>query len=355
MMQHYSIAVPRNIKFGENLLQELPLLLPPGCRVLAVCGSHCRRRVADLLPGAVIAPPVRAELPLEDVENLLQLARSEKITAVIAVGGGSVMDAGKTVAALIPLEGSVKEYFYGERKIPGKGVFFAACPTTSGTGAEMTSNAVICDAATGIKQSLRHPEMTADLALVDPVLTYGSPADVTASSGFDALVQAVEATLSRKANTFTRSISMIAAMQIFEHLAGAVEDDPQARNAVAEASMMTGIAFAQSGLGAVHGIAHPLGSICRVPHGVACAVLFPAVMRRNMPYARILNDIFGSDPLEKYQILLRKCGLPGSFRDYGLKKDHYDFIIRNCRSGSMKCNPADLSDSDVAAILDEVC
>ena len=79
-----------------------------------------------------------------------------------------------------------------------------------------------------------------------------------------------------------------------------------------------------------------------------------AVMRRNMPYARILNDIFGSDPLEKYQILLRKCGLPESFRDYGLKKDHYDFIIRNCRSGSMKCNPADLSDSDVAAILDEV-
>ncbi len=353
-MQNYSVAVPRNIKFGENLLQELPLLLPAGCRVLVVAGSHCRKRVTDLLPGAVIAPPVRAELPLDDAEELLALARAEKVTAVVAVGGGSVMDAGKTVAALIPLEGTVKEYFYGEKKIPGKGVFFAACPTTAGTGAEMTSNAVLCDPATGIKQSLRHPEMMADLALVDPVLTYGSPADVTASSGFDALVQAVEATISRKANTYTRSISMIAAMQIFENLAGAVQDDHDARDAVAEGSMMTGMAFGQSGLGAVHGIAHPLGSICHVPHGVACAVLFPAVMRRNMPYARILGDMFGTDPLEKYDALRRACGLPGNFREYGLKKEHYDFIIRNCRSGSMKCNPVDLTDQDVAAILDEL-
>ena len=354
-MQNYAVSVPRNIKFGENVFQELPLLLPPGSKVLAVCGSHCRKRVADMLPGAVIAPPVRAELPLDDAEELLTLARAEKITAVVAVGGGSVMDAGKTVAALLPLEGTVKDYFYGTKKIPGKGVFFAACPTTSGTGAEMTSNAVLCDPETGIKQSLRHPEMMADLAVIDPVLTYGSPADVTASSGFDALVQAVEATISRKANTFTRSISMIAAMQIFENLAGAVQDDHDARDAVAEGSMMTGMAFGQSGLGAVHGIAHPLGSICHVPHGVACAVLFPAIMRRNMPYARILNDMFGADPLEKYDALRRACGLPGNFREYGLKKEHYDFIIRNCRSGSMKCNPVDLSDSDVAAILDEVC
>ena len=353
-MENYSVSVPRNIKFGENLLQELPLLLPPGCRVLALAGSHCRKRVADLLPGAVIAPPVRAELPLDDAEEVLKLARTEKVTAVVAVGGGSVMDAGKTVAALIPCDGAVKDYFYGKRKITGKGVFFAACPTTAGTGAEMTSNAVLCDLETGIKQSLRHPDMMADLALVDPVLTYGSPADVTASSGFDALVQAVEATISRKANTYTRSISMIAAMQIFENLAGAVQDDHDARNAVAEGSMMTGMAFGQSGLGAVHGIAHPLGSICHVPHGVACAVLFPAVMRRNMPYSRILNDIFGSDPLEKYNALLRTCGLPCNFREYSLKPEHYDFIIRNCRSGSMKCNPVELSDRDVAAILDEL-
>ena len=354
MMQNYSFSLPRNIKFGENLLQELPLLLPAGCRVLVVSGAHCRRRAADLLPGAVLAPPVRAELPLEDVEDLLELARREKVTAVVAIGGGSVMDAGKAVAALAPLTGSVKEYFYGERKIPGKGLFFAACPTTAGTGAEMTSNSVICDDTTGIKQSLRHPEMTADLALVDPVLTYGSPAEVTASSGFDALVQAVEATISRKANTFTRSISMIAAMQIFENLAGAVEDDPQARNAVAEGSMMTGMAFAQCGLGAVHGIAHPLGSICHVPHGIACAVLFPAVMRRNMPYARILNDMFGEDPLAKYNALLKSCGLPGNFREYGLKPEHYDFIIRNCRSGSMKSNPRDMSDGEVIQLLEKM-
>lgn len=354
-MQHYSVTLPGTVKFGENILQELPLCLPPGGRVLAVTGSHCRERVAALLPGAVMAPPVQAELPLDDVEMLLDLARREQVSTVVAVGGGSVMDAGKAVAALLPLQGSAKEYFYGKRQIPGKGVFFAACPTTAGTGAEMTANSVICDRETGIKQSLRHPTMKPDLALVDPVLTYGSPAAVTASSGFDALVQAVEATISRNANTFSRSISMIAAMQIFENLAGAVADDPAARNAVAEGAMMTGMAFAQSGLGAVHGIAHPLGSICHVPHGVACAVLFPEVMRRNMPYARILNNMFGEDPLEKYTALLKTCGLPADFREYGLNKEHYDFIIRNCRSGSMKCNPVHFSDEDVASILDALC
>ena len=353
-MQSYSVRLPRTIRFGENLLQELPLLLPTPGPVLVVCGGHCRKRVADLLTGAVFAPPVRAELPLEDAQKIVDCGRAAHVRTVVAVGGGSVMDAGKTAAALIPLDGSVKEYFYGEKKIPGKGLFFAACPTTAGTGAEMTSNAVLCDPATGIKQSLRHPEMTADSALVDPVLTYGSPAEVTAASGFDALVQAVEATLSRKANNLTRSVTMMAAMRLFENLAGAVKDTSDARDAVAEASMMTGMAFAQCGLGAVHGVAHPLGSICHVPHGVACAVLFSPVMKRNMPYAKVLEGMFGDRPLERYAALRRACGLPDNFRACGLRREHFPFIVKNCRSGSMKCNPVDLSDADVEAILSEV-
>ena len=353
-MSDYTVRLPRTIRFGENLIQELPLLLPNKGPVLVVCGTHCRKRLTDLLPGAIFAPPVRAELPLEDAQAVLDCGRKAGAVAVAAVGGGSVIDAGKTAAALLPLDGTVKEFFYGEKKIPGKGVFFAACPTTAGTGAEMTSNAVLCDPATGIKQSLRHPEMTADLALVDPVLTYGSPAEVTASSGFDALVQAVEASISRKANTLTRSLSLIAAGNLFENLAGAVKDDPAARDAVAEASMMTGMAFAQSGLGAVHGIAHPLGSICHVPHGIACAVLFTPVMKRNAPYTRILDGLFGSAPLEKYAALRKACGLPDNFRAYGLRREHFPFIIKNCRSGSMKCNPVDLSDAAVESILSEV-
>ncbi len=350
-MQNYSVHLPGNIQFGENIVQSLPMLIPAGTRVLLVTGKHLSKWASSLLPGAVPAPPVRGELPIEDAQKVLDCAREAKADAVAAIGGGSVLDAGKTVAALLPLEGTVKEYFYGKRTIPGKGAWFAACPTTAGTGAEMTSNAVLCDPETGIKQSLRHPAMTPDLVLVDPVLTYGAPADVTASSGFDALVQAVEATISRKANTFTRSITMIAAMQIFEHLAGAVRDDHADRNFVAEGSMMTGMAFAQSGLGAVHGIAHPLGSICHVPHGIACAVLFPEVMKRNMPHAAILESLFGPEPLTRYMELLRQCGLPVNFRQYGLREEHFSFIEKNCRSGSMKCNPVEFSDDTVSEIL----
>ena len=353
-MSDYTVRLPRTIRFGENLIQELPLDLPKDGPVLVVTGAHCRKRIADLLPGAVFAPPVRAELPLEDAQNVLDCGRKAHAAAVVAVGGGSVIDAGKTAAALLPLDGTVKEFFYGEKKIPGKGVFFAACPTTAGTGAEMTPNAVLCDPETGVKQSLRHPEMTADLALVDPVLTYGAPPDVTAASGFDALVQAVEATISRRASGFTRPLTMTAAMSIFENLASAVKDDRAARDAVAEASMTTGMAFAQCGLGAVHGLAHPLGSVCHVPHGVACAVLFVPVMKRNAPYARILDGIFGESPLEKYAELCRVCGLPDNFRSYGFRREHFPFIVRNCRSGSMKCNPVDLSDAEIEAILSEV-
>ena len=335
-------------------MQELPLLIPPHAKVLAVTGNHCRKLAGELLPGAVFAPPVQAELPLEDAQKVLDAGRVAGADAVVAIGGGSVMDAGKTAAALLPLEGSVKEYFYGKKSVPGKGVWFAACPTTAGTGAEMTSNAVLCDRETGIKQSLRHPSMTADLVLADPCLTYGSPAAVTASSGFDALVQAAEASISRKANTVTLALSLVAATQIFENIAKAVKDDRQARIRVAEASMMTGMAFAQSGLGAVHGIAHPLGSLCHVPHGIACAVLFTAVMKRNMPCASVLEGMFGSDPLARFAELRRECGIPDNFRQYGLKESHFSFIVRHCRSGSMKCNPVELQDEDVTDILKEV-
>ena len=356
--------LPPHIRIAPGLWKDLDSLLPAGdCFLL--CGNHCRhlaeefRRSQEGRRNVILCTGIPAELPLPAAENALQQLRKSDCRIVIAVGGGSVMDAGKTLAALAPLDGSVEEYFYGKRKISGKGLFFAAVPTTAGTGAEMTSNAVLCDPVTGIKQSLRHPAMMADLALVDAELTWHSPQSVTAASGLDALTQALEASLSRKATELTRLWSVWAAKKILGSLEDAVADDPRARAVMAEASAVTGMAFAQSGLGAVHGIAHPLGSLLHVPHGVACGVLLVPVLQCNRvflePLAADLGYAGADEVIAAVAALRRKVGVPEDFRFCGLKEADFDFIVRYCRSGSMQCNPVELSDGAVREMLRSLC
>lgn len=167
---------------------------------------------------------------------------------VIGWGGGSAIDAAKTAAALMRQEGSVADYFYGRRKIGGKGCFFAALPTTAGTGAEITPNAVLTDPDTGIKQSIRHDTMFADIAIVDPELTWDCPPGVTAASGFDALTQGIESYLSKKANVASEALALKAAADVFTMLLPAVRESVlPARTMVAEGSMLAAMAFAQSG------------------------------------------------------------------------------------------------------------
>ena len=275
------------------------------------------------------------------------------------------MDAAKAAAALIPLDGSVSDYFRGEKSIPGKGLFFAAAPTTAGTGAEATSNAVLTDPETKIKKSLRHPGMMADLALIDPELTLSSPLALTAASGLDAFVQAFESYTSPRATALTRTLSAEAVRKIFNSLIPAFRepDNLLFRTEMAEGSMLSGLAFAQTGLGAVHGIAHPVGSLLGVPHGIACATLMLPVMRFNAPvcgdrYAE-LASCCGEKPeaeafLRAAEELFRNLGGTPNLRAFHFGKEHFDFIVRNCRSASMKQNPRPMSDSDVVAILEQL-
>ena len=356
--------LPTQIRIAPGAWRELDALLPEGdCFLL--CGSHCRKTAEEFAASqqgkrnVFLCSDIPAELPLPDAERVLDQLRRLSCSIVIALGGGSVMDAGKTLAALAPLPGSVEEYFYGKRKITGKGLFFAAVPTTAGTGAEMTANAVLWDPSTGIKQSLRHPSMMADLALVDAELTWHTPAGVTAASGLDALTQALESSISRKATQWTRLWSVRAAKQIMENLKNAAADDPCARAAMAEASALTGMAFAQSGLGAVHGIAHPLGSRLHVPHGVACGVLLVPVLQYNRDFLEKIAADLGYANADEVIVAvsdLRKAvGVPENFRFCGLQESDFDFIVRNCRSGSMLCNPAEFSDDDARELLRGLC
>ena len=254
------------------------------------------------------------------------------------------------------------DYFSGSAVIDRPGLFCAAIPTTAGTGAEMTSNSVLTDPATKIKKSLRSPFMTPSAALNDPLLLADAPAKVIAFCGLDAFVQAAECFTSTRGNPFSRALALSALKSLAVNLP-AFYDDPKnetARDKTAEASMITGIAFAQTGLGAVHGLAHPAGALLHIPHGEACAILMPHVFGFNAeavpePYADMAQALnvgtSASDFVRFTENLDRHFGIPEDLSPFGLKKEHFPFIIKNCRSGSMKTNPRAMSDDQAEALL----
>ncbi|MBE6390779.1 MAG: iron-containing alcohol dehydrogenase [Lentisphaerae bacterium] len=359
----YSAAIPEDIRFGYGVRFCLREFLLPG-RTLFICGKHSELRIREEWNNSGIdfdIVTVSGELPLNELEDILSLVRKENYRNFIGWGGGSAVDCAKAVAALTGAPGCGADYFYRRRQLPGRDNRMILIPTTAGTGAEITSNSVICDRKTGIKQSLRGAGMTADAALCDPELLKNTPPQVMAASGFDALTQALESFISIKADSLTSQLASTAAALILNNLEKACAgNDLAALENMARASMLTGIAFAQSGLGAVHGLAHPAGSICRIPHGICCAILLLPVLRLN------------SEAIpERFETLARSCGfadkdklfefiadlqaklsIPCNFREYGLKREDFDFIIANCRSGSMKCNPRAFSDAELAGFLE---
>ena len=365
----FTLTYPSKIRFEIGASARLASELASFKRILLVTGSHFAGSADfETLKQSLGTFSVRHESaihpepPLADVDRLIRAGREFSADCVVAVGGGSVIDAAKAAAALIPLDGWCADYFSGTREIPGKGLFFAALPTSSGTGAEITNNAVLTDASTRIKKSLRHSSMVADLALVDPVLTLSCPPSQTAASGLDAFVQAFESFTSPRASSVSRALSCEAIRKIRENLRNACiyPSVLDYRAEMSEGSLLSAMAFSQTGLGAIHGLAHPIGSLLHVPHGKACAILIPSVVTWNLSacrdeYAAIARACgFGStaeDFLNGTLELCRELEVPAGFSEYGLNESHFDFIVKNCRSASMKQNPRPMSDDDVRSLL----
>ena len=380
----FAIHTPRDIVFGRGKAALLAAYLPATSkRVLVISGRHAAdaeaKTIADFLTASGRGTRIFAETMAEPspgaVDTATAAIRSWNADAVVAVGGGSVIDAAKAAAALSRLDGSCIEYFNGTRElVVTDRPFFAALPTTSGTGAEMTNNSVLTDPATQIKKSIRHPGMTADLAVVDPDLTMGCPRGVTVASGLDALVQAVEAFVSPKGTDYTRALSKAAACKLYGALKRITheswkdagdEPSPDAafRVDMAEGSMLAGMAFAHAGLGAVHGLAHPVGSLLHVPHGVSCAILMMPVFQFNLNacsrlFCELARAFVPREPhpdaalfIAAMRELSKGLGVPGNLRDYGLAEEHLPFIVANCRSNSMKNNPEPMSDEQAETLL----
>lgn len=367
----YTLRYPGVVRFGAGAAKELPEHIPNEGAVLLVTGrSALSNGLAESLKSLLASWKIidasgmsRPEPTLECVDAIVGTARAGNATAVVAVGGGSCIDAAKAAAAIAP-RGTAKtaEFFDGERSIERDGLFLAALPTTAGTGAEITSNAVLTDPARRMKKSIRSPFMVPDIAIIDPELTLGTPSSVVAASGMDAFTQALESYTSASANAATRALAKTAVAKIYANIADAVENgaDMIAKTELAEGSMLSAMAFSQSGLGAVHGLAHPIGSLLELPHGFVCAVLLPKIMEWNKvicaaEYAEVAaaSDIPGGAEglVAAVTDLNRKLGIPNEFASSGLTEEHFQFIIDNCRSRSMSGNPRPMTDDDVRSTL----
>ncbi|MDK2888856.1 MAG: alcohol dehydrogenase [Thermoanaerobacter sp.] len=226
---------------------------------------------------------VEPEPRLEVVTKCQQAIKDGGYDLLVAVGGGSSMDVAKASAVLVTNSGTIDDYI-GVNLIPRPGLPVVAVPTTAGTGSEVTPIAILSDENEQLKKGVVSPYLLPRVAIVDPELTVTMPPHITAATGMDALTHAVEAYISVNATTITDSLALTAIKLISRYLRTAVAngEDREARENMAMASLLAGIAFANAGVGAVHALAYPLGAQFHVPHGVANAVLLPYVMESNL-------------------------------------------------------------------------
>jgi alcohol dehydrogenase class IV len=279
---------------------------------------------------------------------------------VIGLGGGSALDAAKAIAGLVHVPDPTSVYQDG-KEIPAGGLPLIAVPTTSGTGSEATKVAVLSNRARGVKIAIRADSMWPAAAVVDPELTLSCPPDVTAGSGMDALVQAIESYTSLYATPLTDALAFDAARRLIEWLPAAFANGQNlsAREQCAYASLMAGMALANARLGAVHGIAHPLGARYNLPHGAVCALLMPPVMRLNAGsvggrYQR-LSEAAGVDVIDFVEGLNERFGLRSILDGVAIAREDFPAIVaESLPSGSLKANPKKVTEEDVVAILEAV-
>ncbi|GIV79332.1 MAG: alcohol dehydrogenase [Litorilinea sp.] len=383
---NFEFATAARILFGPGVLEAgIDAAAGLGARALVVTGRHTERAI-PLLDGLQARGvesqvfPISGEPDVRQVQEGVAEARRFKAAFVVGMGGGSAIDAGKAIAALLTNPGDPLDYL----EVVGRGqplqepsAPFVAIPTTAGTGAEVTRNAVLAVPAERVKVSLRSPHMLPRLAVVDPMLTLSLPPAVTASTGLDALTQCLEPFVSIQANPLTDAIARLGLQRAARSLRRAYShgEDASAREDMALASLCGGLALANARLGAVHGLAGVLGGMFPIPHGVICARLLPLVMEVNLralaqrqpdspirarydEVARILTGNPAADAADGVAWVEALCadlqvpslGAPNWTPGLGVA-DIPAVVEKAQRSSSMKGNPLPLTDEELAEIL----
>lgn len=381
---NFEFATAARIIFGAGTLAQLgPIAAEFGQHALVVMGRTSRwsDTVVDVLTGQGIGYTtftVSGEPTTQTARQGTQQARQAGCDFVLGLGGGSVLDTGKAIAALLTNGGDPLDYL----EVIGRGqpltqpaAPYIAIPTTAGTGAEVTRNAVLGSPEHRVKVSLRSPWMLPRLALIDPELTRTMPPSITASTGLDALTQVMEPYVSNKANSLTDALCLEGMRRAARSLRRAYENgaDPSARADMALASLFGGLALANAKLGAVHGFAGPLGGMFNAPHGAICAALLPQVLAVNVRalgerqpqseflqrYDKIAQLLTGrpnataQDAVAWVQALCQDLQVP-PLNTYGLTKaDFPDLIAKTARASSMRGNPIVLTTEELAKVLEQ--
>jgi alcohol dehydrogenase class IV len=357
-------SLPEKTTFGRGKITSLPSECARfGRRGLLVHGhsldaDDTLKRILDAAPPGLEVVPFRhrgGEPTLAQVAEALTAARRCKAEWIAGVGGGSVLDLAKAVAALMHAAQPLADYHDG-LAIERAGIAFVAAPTTAGTGSEATVNSVLTNEASGAKKSIRDIGMMARVVILDPALLASCPRPVIAASGMDALTQAIESFTSRKATWLSETLALKGLTLIAAHLEKVYHDpgNPSA-DPLLEGSYFTGIALSLSRLGVVHGLAHPLGALYHVPHGQVCAVCLPHAIALNReafgPRYERMSQAVGRDLLQCVRELIARLGIESPFA--GKPLDDRELIIRETlASGSTHANPRTITRADVEALLD---
>lgn len=387
----FSIARLPRIEFGHGVFSLVPAICHRyGQRVLLVTGAESFKSSVfweQLLEGfsqqgmEYLHASVAGEPSPQWVDETVRQFVDQPVDVVLAIGGGSALDAGKAVAGLLRTGNSVMEHLEGvgpELPYQGPAIPLVAVPTTAGTGSEATKNAVLSiQGSDGFKKSFRDEQLVAEYAVVDPQLLASCPAAVIAANGMDALTQLIESYVSLNANLLTDALGTDAMRAVRTGLLRLYQSegsDIQAREQMAWGSLVSGINLAQTGLGSVHGLASPLGAFFPIPHGVVCGTLVAEATRVNIEamkarepdnpalgrYARIAELLHGKHffevdaahnaLLELLEQWTEKLALP-PLANYGVQEKDFTRVIENARGSSMKTNPIVLTDDELHVIL----
>ncbi len=372
------------ILYGKDKNKKLNAFLVTGKSSLKKSGNL--NRILNNLDKANVPVFIYDEIEGEPTTLVInrgkELAIENKTDVVIGIGGGSVIDSAKGISGLVTNGGIVQDYHAGKRSFDKPGLPFIVAPTTSGTGSEVSNNAVIIDPARGIKQSIRGDKMMAHIVILDPKLVLSCPKKYTAFSGADALVQSIEAFVSKSSNYLSDIFAIESIKLLLPSLPKVVNDllNIELREKMMLGSFLDGLAFATSKLGAVHGFAHPIGVKHKINHGLICGLLLPYVMKYNAElvyvqkkYAYIADIAVQSNIATEINLKIRDCPdsindkavwiielikkifehceIPLHLKDIGITEEDIDDIVKDTKGSSLNNNPRDTDKQSLKQIL----
>jgi alcohol dehydrogenase class IV len=378
----FTFNLKTKIVFGQPVQTALPaecsalgvdrvmLVSDPGLEKLGLVANLVSAMEADTI-NVIPFTQVTSNPTTDEVAAGLELARTEKINALVALGGGSPIDVAKGIAMLLVNGGAYADYQWSGKAITKRSAPLIAIPTTAGTGSEVSKVAVISDLENPFKKGVLSPLMFPHVAIADPALTRGLPPGLTAATGMDALIHAIEAYVGLRANPFTDQFALAAMQTAYEYLPRAVADgaDLEAREKMMLAALWGGIAMDHGGLGLVHSLSGPLSAYGHLHHGLSNALILPYVLQFNASEIaptrlKTIKNIFGlsekqnsDDLLATVKNYIKALGLPTTLTDIDIHFDaenQHALAAETLRMVLIKNNPRPTMESDCIKLLEEL-